>query len=109
MNVAYKHWVPKGMICGFGAATVGLAAAVCEWAHALCAGGIDRLRSVAGGGLVDFPVIDFLSAPIDKFNKLSGVSAFDREAVAFHFKGSVRGMVFAILCALIAGLIVPIL
>ena len=57
----------------------------------------------------DFLVLDILSAPFDKFYKLSGVSAFDREAVAFHFMGSVRGMVLGIACALIVGLIVPIL
>ena len=57
----------------------------------------------------DFLVLDILSAPFDKFYKLSGVSAFDREAVAFHFRGSLRGMVLGIACALIVGLIVSIL
>lgn len=57
----------------------------------------------------DFLVVDILLAPFDKFYKMSGVSAFDKDAVAFHFKGSVRGMILGILCALIVGLIVPIL
>ena len=57
----------------------------------------------------DFLVIDILAAPFDKFYKLSGVSAFNREAVAFHFRGSVKGMVLGIACALIVGLIFPLL
>ena len=57
----------------------------------------------------DFLVIDILAAPFDKFYRLSGVSAFNKKAVAFHFMGSVRGMVLGILCALIVGLIVLIL
>ena len=56
----------------------------------------------------DFLVVDILLAPFDKFYKMSGVSAFDKGAVAFHFKGSVRGMVLGILFALIVGLIVSI-
>ena len=57
----------------------------------------------------DFLVVDILLAPFDRFYKMSGVSAYDKDAVAFHFKGSVRGMILGILCALIVGLIVPIL
>lgn len=57
----------------------------------------------------DFFVMDILLAPFDKFYKASGVSAFDRSAVAFHFKGSVRGMALGIICAVLVGLIVPLL
>ena len=57
----------------------------------------------------DFLVMDVLCAPFDKFYKLSGVNAFNKEAVVFHFKGSVRGMVLGIFCALLVGLIVPVL
>ena len=39
----------------------------------------------------DFLVADILLAPFDKFYKASGVSAFDKNAVWFHFKGSLRG------------------
>ena len=54
----------------------------------------------------DFFVMDILLAPFDKFYKASGVSAFEKAAVLFHFKGSLRGMVLGVICALIVGLIV---
>ena len=57
----------------------------------------------------DFLVVDILLAPFDKFYQKSGVSAFDKAAVWFHFKGSLRGMILGILCALLVGLIVPLL
>ena len=57
----------------------------------------------------DFLVVDILLAPFDKFYKASGVSAFDKSAVAFHFKGSVRGMVLGIICAVLVGMIVSFL
>lgn len=41
----------------------------------------------------DFLVVDILLAPFDKFYQRSGISAFDRSAVWFHFKGSLKGMV----------------
>lgn len=41
----------------------------------------------------DFLVIDILLAPFDKFYKMAKVSAFDKTAVWFHFKASLRGMV----------------
>lgn len=57
----------------------------------------------------DFLVVDILMAPFDKFYKKSGVSAFDRSAVWFHFKGSLRGSLLGVICALIVGLIVPLM
>ena len=57
----------------------------------------------------DFLVMDILFAPLDKFYKLSGISAFDKSAVLFHFKASVRGMFLGIICALLVGLIVVFL
>ena len=57
----------------------------------------------------DFLVVDILLAPFDKFYKASGVSAFDKSAVLFHFKGSVRGMILGLICALLVGLIVPLI
>ena len=45
----------------------------------------------------DFLVMDILLAP------------FDKSAVWFHFKGSLRGMVLGIFCAFLVGLIVPLL
>ena len=57
----------------------------------------------------DFLVMDILLAPFDKFYKASGVSAFDKSAVLFHFKGSVRGMFLGIICSLLVGLIVVFL
>ena len=40
---------------------------------------------------------------------VNGISAFDKSAVIFHFKGSIKGMFLGILCALLVGLIVPLL
>ena len=57
----------------------------------------------------DFLVMDILLAPFDKFYQKSGISAFDKAAVWFHFKGSLRGMVLGIFCAFLVGLIVPLL
>ena len=57
----------------------------------------------------DFLVMDILLAPFDKFYQASGISAFDKSAVLFHFKGSVRGMFLGILCSLLVGLIVVFL
>ena len=57
----------------------------------------------------DFRVMDILLAPFDQFYQKSGVSAFDKSAVWFHFKGSLRGMLLGIICALLVGLLVPLL
>ena len=57
----------------------------------------------------DFLVMDILLTPFDKFYQKSGVSAFDQSAVWFHFKGSLQGMVLGVFCALLVGLIVPLL
>lgn len=57
----------------------------------------------------DFLVLDVLLAPFDKFYQMSGVSAFDKSAVRFHFKGSLIGSVLGVICALIVGLIVPLI
>ena len=57
----------------------------------------------------DFLIMDILLAPFDKFYQASGVSAFDKNAVLFHFKGSVRGMILGVFCALLVGLIVPLI
>ena len=57
----------------------------------------------------DFLVMDILLAPFDKFYQASGVSAFDKNAVLFHFKGSVRGMILGVFCALLVGLIVSLM
>lgn len=54
----------------------------------------------------DFLVLDILLAPFDKFYKASGVSAFDKAAVWFHFKGSLKGMVLGVICAALVGLLV---
>ena len=40
----------------------------------------------------DFLVVDILLAPFDKFYQRSGVSAFDRSAVWFHFKGRMNSI-----------------
>ena len=47
----------------------------------------------------DFFVVDILLAPFDKFYKASGVSAFDKNAVLFHFKGSLRGTMIGVIFA----------
>jgi len=57
----------------------------------------------------DFAVVDILLAPFDKFYRLANVSAFDKSAVWFHFKGSLRGMLIGIPFALIVGLWVALL
>ena len=57
----------------------------------------------------DFLVMDILLTPFDKFYQKSGISAFDKSAVWFHFKGSLRGTILGIFCALLVGLIVPLL
>ena len=73
----------------------------------------EAARTVYGLWLVvdwyDFLVMDILLAPFDKFYQTSGVSAFDKSAVFFHFKGSVRGMILGVFCALLVGLIVPLI
>lgn len=57
----------------------------------------------------DFAVVDVLLAPFDKFYRLSGVSAFEREAVKFHFIHSVYGMVLGLPVAVVAGLLVMLM
>ena len=57
----------------------------------------------------DFLVMDILLAPFDKFYQKSGVSAFDKSAVLFHFKGSLRGMVLGIICAVLVGVLVALM
>ena len=57
----------------------------------------------------DFLVMDIVLAPFDKFYQKSGISAFNKAAVWFHFKGSLRGMILGTFCALLVGLIVPLL
>lgn len=54
----------------------------------------------------DFLVVDILMAPFDKFYQKSGVSAFNKSAVWFHCKGSLRGMILGIFCAVLVGTIV---
>lgn len=57
----------------------------------------------------DFLVADILMAPFDKFYKMAKVSAFEKSAVWFHFKASVRGMVLGLVFAPIVGEIVMVL
>ena len=57
----------------------------------------------------DFLVIDVLLAPFDKFYKMAKVSPFDKSAVWFHFKGSVKGMIIGLIFAPIVGLMVMLL
>lgn len=57
----------------------------------------------------DFAVVDVLLAPFDKFYRLSGVSAFDRDAVKFHFVHSVYGMALGLPVTVVAGLLVTLL
>ena len=57
----------------------------------------------------DFLVMDILLAPFDPFYRKSGVSAFDKSAVWFHFKGSVRGTLLGIVCAVLVGVLVPLM
>lgn len=53
----------------------------------------------------DFLVVDVLLAPFDKFYKRAGISAFEKSAVWFHCKASIRGMVIGIIVAPIVGFI----
>lgn len=57
----------------------------------------------------DFLVVDILLAPFDQFYRKSGISAFDKSAVWFHFKASLRGMVIGAVFAPIVGLLVMLL
>ena len=57
----------------------------------------------------DFLVMDILLAPLDKFYQKSGVNAFDKSAVWFHFKGSLRGMLLGVICAVLVGVLVPLM
>lgn len=57
----------------------------------------------------DFLVVDILLAPFDKFYKRAGISAFEKSAVWFHCKASIRGMVIGIIFAPIVGFIVMLL
>lgn len=57
----------------------------------------------------DFLVVDILMAPFDKFYKMARVSPFEKTAVWFHFKGSVRGMVIGLVFAPVVGLLVMLL
>ena len=57
----------------------------------------------------DFLVMDVLLAPFDKFYRASGVSAFDKSAIWFHFKGSLRGMALGVICAVLVGVLVPLM
>lgn len=57
----------------------------------------------------DFLVVDILSAPFDKFYQLAKVSAFDRSAVWFHCKASLRGMILGLIFAPIVGALVVVL
>lgn len=57
----------------------------------------------------DFLVVDILMAPFDKFYKMAKVSPFEKSAVWFHFKGSVRGMVTGLVFAPVVGLLVMLL
>ena len=54
----------------------------------------------------DFLVVGILLAPFDKFYKKAKVSPFDKSAVWFHFKGSVRGMIIGLVFAPVVGRIV---
>ena len=51
----------------------------------------------------DFLVIDVLLAPFDKFYQAAKVSAFDKSAVLFHCKGSLKGTVMGLAFAPIVG------
>lgn len=55
--------------------------------------------------LYDFLVVDILLAPFDKFYKKAGVSPFEKSAVWFHCKASMRGMLLGLAFAPIVGLI----
>lgn len=53
----------------------------------------------------DFLVVDILLAPFDKFYKMAKVSPFEKSAVWFHCKASMRGMILGLVFAPIVGLI----
>lgn len=57
----------------------------------------------------DFLVVDVLLAPFDKFYKLAKVNAFEKSAVLFHCKASLRGMVLGLVFAPLVGLLVLLL
>lgn len=57
----------------------------------------------------DFLVVDILMAPFDKFYKMAKVSPFEKSAVWFHFKGSVRGMVIGLVFAPVVSFLVMLL
>lgn len=57
----------------------------------------------------DFLVVDILMAPFDKFYKAAKVSPFDKSAVWFHFKGSVKGTIIGLVFAPVVGLIVMLM
>ena len=57
----------------------------------------------------DFLMVDILLAPFDKFYKKAGVSPFEKSAVWFHCKASMRGMLLGLAFAPIVGLIVMFL
>ena len=54
-------------------------------------------------------VVDVLLAPFDKFYKLAKVNAFEKSAVLFHCKASLRGMVLGLVFAPLVGLLVLLL
>ena len=54
----------------------------------------------------DFLVVDVLLAPFDKFYKLAKVNTFEKSAVLFHCKASLRGMVLGLVFAPLVGLLV---
>ena len=57
----------------------------------------------------DFLVMDVLLAPFDKFYKASGVSAFEKTAVWFHCKESIKGMIIGLVFAPVVGIVVTLL
>lgn len=57
----------------------------------------------------DFLVVDILLAPFDAFYRMAGVNAFDRSAVQFHARASLRGMVIGLPFALFVGLLVALI
>ena len=57
----------------------------------------------------DFLVVDILLAPFDKFYKMAKVSPFEKSAVWFHFKASVRGIIIGLVFAPIVRLIVMLI
>ena len=57
----------------------------------------------------DFLVVNILLAPFDKFYKMAKVSPFEKSAVWFHFKASVRGIIIGLVFAPIVRLIVMLI